>query len=83
MKTRIDWALGADVRVRDATHNGGEWLSRLCGLVHPAIRDAEDRRRASTARSSDSGFADAGGTGDPPNDAGKPRDENPARCGSG
>jgi hypothetical protein len=25
MKTEIDWALGPDVRVRDATHNGGEW----------------------------------------------------------
>jgi hypothetical protein len=23
MKTRIDWALGADVRVRDATHKWG------------------------------------------------------------
>ena len=25
MKTKIDWALGADVRVRGATHIGGEW----------------------------------------------------------
>ena len=25
MKTKIDWALGADVRVRGVTHSGGEW----------------------------------------------------------
>src|SRR5215469_7154886 len=25
MKTKIDWALGPDVRVRGATHSGGEW----------------------------------------------------------
>jgi hypothetical protein len=46
MKTKIDWALGADVRVRGATHNGGEWTLET---VRVGPSRWGDRRRASTA----------------------------------
>jgi hypothetical protein len=49
MKTQIDWALGANVRVRGATHNGASGRSRPRGLVPPDVRGAGDRRLASTA----------------------------------
>jgi hypothetical protein len=66
MKTRIDWALGADVRVRDATHNGGEWTLETV-RVGPSRYPGCGRPSTSVHSTvADSGFADAGGTSDPP-----------------
>jgi hypothetical protein len=49
MKTKIDWALGADVRVRGATHIGGEWTLETVQVGPSRCPGAGDRRRASTA----------------------------------
>jgi hypothetical protein len=38
MKTKIDWALGADIRVRGATHIGASGRLRLCRLVRLGVR---------------------------------------------
>jgi hypothetical protein len=54
MKTKIDWPLGADVRVRGVTHSGGEWtretvrvgLSRCpgCGRRLTSVQSTYHRR---------------------------------------
>jgi hypothetical protein len=63
MKTKIDWARGADIRVRDATHNGGEWTLETVRVGPSGVRETVDELPQHPP-SSDSGSDDAGRTGD-------------------